>query len=81
VARQSGIDGRVTRASGMGGFGVGEGVLATGRLGPVEALSFSAAHRQASSSRWPAAAAPRWDTTKEGREERGRERQKGQNSN
>jgi hypothetical protein len=40
-------------------------------------LFFGTAHRQASSARWPAAAAPRRDRTREGSEERGREREKG----
>jgi hypothetical protein len=45
--------------------------------GPVGALSFGTAHWQASLARWPAAPAPQWDTIGEGREERGREREKG----
>jgi hypothetical protein len=69
VARPSGINDRVTRASGMGAFEEGEGDLAAGRLGPVGVLSFGAARRQASWARWPAAAAPRWDRTGEGKKE------------
>jgi hypothetical protein len=66
---------------GMGVFGAGEGDLVMGRSGPIKVLSFGAAHRQASSARWPAAAAPRWDRIGERREERGREREKGWDSN
>jgi hypothetical protein len=59
----------------------GEGDFAVGWSGPVGALSFGAARRQASSARWPAAAASRWDRIGEGREERGWEREKGRDSN
>jgi hypothetical protein len=37
---------RGARASGMGGFGVGEGDLVAGQSGPVRALSFGAACRR-----------------------------------
>jgi hypothetical protein len=71
---------RRTRASGMGGFGVGEGDLVTGQSGPVGAYWGAVLRcglRQASSVRWAAAAAPLRDRTGEGREERGRERRAG----
>jgi hypothetical protein len=45
VARPSGIDGRVARASGMGGFGAGEGDLATGRSGRSPLAQLIGKHR------------------------------------
>jgi hypothetical protein len=60
---------RGTRASGMGGFGAGEGDLAVGWSGPVGRCPLAACGRQASPARWPVAATPRRDRIGEGREE------------
>jgi hypothetical protein len=62
MARPSGIDGRVVRASGMGGLGAGRRL----GCGPVGALPFGAPCRQVSPAWWPAGAAPRQDRTGEG---------------
>jgi hypothetical protein len=59
---------RGTCPLGMGGFGAGEGDSVAGLSGPIAALPFGTAHRQASPARWPAAAGPRRDRTGRERE-------------
>jgi hypothetical protein len=69
------------RPHGMGEFGAGEGDLATDWSGLLGRCPLAACGQQASPAMWPTAAVPRWDRIGWGREERGREREKGQDSN
>jgi hypothetical protein len=73
VARPSEIDARVARAWHGWIRGRGRAIWPQTDRGSFGALSFGTAHRQASLARWPAAAA----RDREGREERGRERENG----
>jgi hypothetical protein len=63
----------------LAGAGYGEWKIAGSRPGRglLEVVPWHGLPGEASSARWPAAAAPRRDRTGEGREERGRERRVG----